>query len=80
MYGRKLTGKNNSVNELSHSRVARYQQLKYSITVCHSALDAESRGSRENGNPIHLYSSLLSQSRPPYLIRGTAPGFLLPQE
>ncbi|MDI6790554.1 MAG: hypothetical protein QME44_07695, partial [Thermodesulfobacteriota bacterium] len=32
--------------------------------VCHSVPDTESRLSRENGNPIHLYSSLLPQSLP----------------
>ena len=35
----------------------------YIIFSRHTALDAVSRVSRENGNPVHLYSSLLSQGR-----------------
>jgi hypothetical protein len=43
-------------------QAAWYQYLKKHETVCHSALDAESRVSRENGNPFP-YSSLLPQGR-----------------
>ena len=51
----------NSTNKLS-AAVRGINQLKDSVILCHSALDAESRVSRENGN-LFPHSSLLLQGQ-----------------